>query len=182
LEPNWQPGGFGPTHACPAGQGPSVRQSPADDGLMGTTHKGAGPQCMKVQVLVDGPAHVPPQAPPHGLPQGIPPLAHVGAPMVVVVVLVVDVVVVTVILDVVVVVVVVVVAVEVVVLVVVELVVMVGAGVQSAVTSWSASVSSCAQVPVWTKQSPALAALVHAAVNLSMHFCSLMGSGGRSFA
>ena len=98
--------------------------------------------------------------------------------MVVVVVLVVDVVVVTVILDVV----VVVVAVEVVVLVVVELVVMVGAGVQSAVTSWSASVSSCAQVRVWTKQSPALAALVHAAVNLSMHFCSLMGSGGRSFA
>src|SRR5438445_1820483 len=53
---------------------------------------------------------------------------------------------------------------------------------QSAATSPSAFVSICVQVCVCTEQSAALVALEHEAVNLSVHFCSLVGSGGVSFA
>src|SRR5439155_26080815 len=65
----------------------------------------------------------------------------------------------------------------------VMVVVVVGATpMQSDVTSPSALVSICPQVCVCTEQSAAPVALAHEAENLSVHFASLAGSGGRSFA
>src|SRR5437016_7337117 len=64
----------------------------------------------------------------------------------------------------------------------VVVVVVVASEMQSAATSPSAAASICGQVCVCTEQSAALVALVHLAVNLSVHFWSLAGSAVMSFA
>ena len=57
-----------------------------------------------------------------------------------------------------------------------------GLGLQVPATSFSTSVSLFVQLSVWNPQSAALCAFVHEALNLSLHFWILVGSGVRPFA